>query len=111
MTRAPRRWREQAVEEFNQRFPVGSEVMLKKDFELEPIRTKTRSEAFVLSGHSAVVFLEGVSGCYLITHVSEAMPAPDSPLVKPESADLVKIWSFEHDAWWRSDSRGYTTVE
>ena len=58
-----------------------------------------------------MAFLEGVSGCYLITHVSEAMPAPDSPLVKPESADLVKIWSFEHDAWWRPDSRGYTTAE
>ena len=24
---------------------------------------------------------------------------------------LVKIWSFEHDAWWRPNSRGYTTVE
>lgn len=21
--------------------------------------------------------------------------------------DLVKIWSFEHDAWWGPDSRGY----
>src|SRR4051794_17114766 len=26
-------------------------------------------------------------------------------------ADLVKIWSFEHDAWWRSGSRGYTCNE
>lgn len=25
--------------------------------------------------------------------------------------DLVKIWSFEHDAWWAADSRGYTNVE
>lgn len=25
--------------------------------------------------------------------------------------DLVKIWSFEHDAWWRPNSCGYTTVE
>ncbi len=61
-----------AVEKFNRRFPVGSEVMLKKDFEPELVRTRTRSEAFILSGHSPVVFLEGVSGCYLITHVSEA---------------------------------------
>jgi hypothetical protein len=26
-------------------------------------------------------------------------------------ADLVRIWSFEHDAWWRSDCQGYTTRE
>jgi len=26
-------------------------------------------------------------------------------------ADLVKIWSFEHDAWWRPGSRGYTCNE
>lgn len=27
------------------------------------VETTTRSEAFVLSGHTAVVFIEGVSGC------------------------------------------------
>ena len=26
-------------------------------------------------------------------------------------SDLVKIWSFEHDAWWRAASCGYTTDE
>ena len=26
-------------------------------------------------------------------------------------SDLVKIWSFEHDAWWRPNSCGYTTAE
>jgi hypothetical protein len=61
-----------AVDGFNSRFPVGSKVMLKKDGVPEPVRTTTRSEAFVMCSHSAVVFLEGVSGCYLISHVSEA---------------------------------------
>ena len=74
MTAAPRRSPKEAVDEFNLRFPVGSEVMLKKDGVPEPVRTKTRSEAFVMCGHSAVVFLEGVSGCYLISHVSEVKP-------------------------------------
>jgi hypothetical protein len=23
--------------------------------------------------------------------------------------DLVRVWSFEHDAWWRPDHRGYTS--
>ncbi|MBP3955461.1 hypothetical protein J8F10_09220 [Gemmata sp. G18] len=74
MKAASRRSPDKAVEAFNRQFPVGSEVMLKKDFEPIPVRTKTRSEAFVLSGHSAVVFLEGISGCYLLTHVSEPKP-------------------------------------
>lgn len=26
-------------------------------------------------------------------------------------SDLVKIWSFEHEAWWRAASQGYTTSE
>jgi hypothetical protein len=26
-------------------------------------------------------------------------------------ADLVKVWSFEHDAWWRPNSAGYTMRE
>jgi hypothetical protein len=61
-----------SVDAFNPRFPVGSEVMLKQDGVPQPVRTRIRSEAFVMCGHSAVVFLEGVSGCYLISHVGEA---------------------------------------
>jgi len=32
------------------------------------LRTKTRSEAQVLSGHSAVVWLENKSGCVMLSH-------------------------------------------
>jgi hypothetical protein len=60
------------VEGFNRRFPIGSEVMLKKDGIPEPVRTRTASEAFILANHSCVIFLEGVSGSYLASHVSEA---------------------------------------
>jgi len=55
---------------FNSRWPVGSSVMLKKDFLPEPVETKTRSEAQVLSGHSAVIWLDGVSGCYALDCVT-----------------------------------------
>lgn len=51
---------------FNAKHPVGTRVMLKKDFVPEPVETKTRSEAQVLSGHSAVIWLEGVVGCYAL---------------------------------------------
>jgi hypothetical protein len=64
---------QEAVDAFNRRFPVGSEVLLKKDFAPAPVHTRTRSAAFVLSGHSPVVFLEGISGSYHISCVSEAV--------------------------------------
>lgn len=50
---------------FNARYPVGTPGLLTRDSG-ELLRTRTRSEAMVLSGHSAVVWLEGVGGCYLL---------------------------------------------
>ena len=34
----------------------------------------TRSEAQMLSGHTAVVWLEGVSGCVALSHVEAVQP-------------------------------------
>ena len=39
------------------------------DLGLVKLRTRTRSEAQVLSGHSAVIWLDGVRGCYLLDRV------------------------------------------
>jgi hypothetical protein len=70
MSRRPNTAKLQAAcDSFNAKHPVGSPVMLRKDFVLEPVETKTRSEAQVLGGHSAVIWLEGVSGCYLLDRV------------------------------------------
>lgn len=55
---------------FNAKHPVGTRVLLKKDFVDQPVETRTRSTAQVLSGHSAVIWLEGVSGCYLLDRVT-----------------------------------------
>jgi hypothetical protein len=54
---------------FNARYAIGQTVSLRKDGG-EGIITKTRSEAQVLSGHSAVIWLEDVSGCYLLERVT-----------------------------------------
>lgn len=61
-------------DDFNTKYPVGTEVMLKKDFEDQPIQTTVRNEAYVMSGHSAVAFFKGISGSYLIDRVSEIKP-------------------------------------
>lgn len=55
---------------FNAECPVGTEVLVKTDTQANII-TKTRSAAYVLSGHTPVVFVEGISGCYLLDRVSK----------------------------------------
>lgn len=56
-------------DDFNARHPIGTAVTLHTDTKGD-IATKTRSAAEVLSGHSAVVWLEGVSGCYALDRVT-----------------------------------------
>jgi hypothetical protein len=56
---------------WNQRHPIGTDVIVKRDdgtFQ----RTTSRGPAYVLSGHSAVIMLEGISGVYLLDRVSPA---------------------------------------
>ena len=52
------------VDDFNQRFPVGSDVILRKD--TGEIETRVRAPAEILGGHSAVGWFVGVAGCYSI---------------------------------------------
>jgi hypothetical protein len=55
---------------FNAACPVGGKVRVKLDFVDEPFETVTRSEAQILNGHSAVIWMEKVSGCYLLDRVT-----------------------------------------
>lgn len=54
---------------FNARYPVGQPVTVRMD-RGELVDTVTRSSAEVLSGHSAVIWLDGISGCYLLDRVT-----------------------------------------
>jgi hypothetical protein len=56
-------------EAFNAKYPVGHPVTVRRD-NGEGLSTVTRSKAEVLSGHSAVIWLEGISGCYLLDRVT-----------------------------------------
>lgn len=61
------------VEAFNARVPLGTEVDY-FEYEGAPlVRYKTRTEAQILSGHTAVVWLEGKSGCVC---VGRCIPVP-----------------------------------
>ncbi len=66
-------------DDFNSRYPVGQRVAVKRDSG-ETMITSTRSKAEVLSGHTAVIWLDGIRGCYMLDRVSavtdRAMVAP-----------------------------------
>jgi hypothetical protein len=60
----------QAVcDKFNASNPVGAAVTVQLDGG-EVRETTTTSEAQVLSGHTPVIWLKGISGCYLLDRVT-----------------------------------------
>lgn len=63
---------QQKCDEFNAGCPVGSTVYVKRDSG-EVIKTKTTSAAYMLSGHTPVIQLEAISGCYALERVVGVM--------------------------------------
>ena len=59
---------------FNAENPVGAKVTVKLDGRDDLFETVTRSEAQIMSGHSVVIWLENVSGCYLLDRVKSVPP-------------------------------------
>jgi hypothetical protein len=55
---------------FNAICPVGGKVRVQLDGKDEPFETVTISEAQILSGHSPVVWMKHVRGCYLLDCVT-----------------------------------------
>jgi hypothetical protein len=61
------------VADFNERVKVGGTVAYSEVIGMGmPTLYKTRTPAEVLSGHTAVVWLEGKSGCVAVTHCTPA---------------------------------------
>ncbi|HEY4365879.1 MAG TPA: hypothetical protein VGN07_01485 [Steroidobacteraceae bacterium] len=55
-------------DDWNAKWPVGSLVTCTKDSG-DTVTTVTTSEAQVLSGHSAVIWMKDIRGCYLLDRV------------------------------------------
>jgi hypothetical protein len=64
-------------DKFNQIVPIGGRVLVQLDNHDDSLQTTTRSAAEVLSEHSAVVWLNGVRGCYLLSRVKPVSNAED----------------------------------
>ena len=58
-----------ACDKFNAAHQIGAAVSVKLDSG-EVRETVTNSEAQVMGGHSAVIWLDGVSGCYDLERVT-----------------------------------------
>lgn len=56
------------VENWNLKHPIGAGVVVTKD-QGERVETVTTSEAYVMGGHSAVIHLRDISGCYALGRV------------------------------------------
>lgn len=61
--------RQRECDEWNRLYPVGQKVRIRFDSGQTSVTT-TRSPAELLSGHTPVVWLEGVAGCCLLSRVS-----------------------------------------
>jgi len=66
---AHKRQMEAYVETWNRQNPVGCDVDVKRD-DGQVTQTRTRSEAWLLGGHTPVICVEGISGCYALERVT-----------------------------------------
>ncbi|PSH05165.1 MAG: hypothetical protein CXZ00_03135 [Acidobacteria bacterium] len=61
---------EQLAHKWNRRFPIGTRVRYWTGTRDKPGKVSvTKSEAQVLGGHTAVLWVEGESGCISLSHV------------------------------------------
>lgn len=64
----------QAVENWNQTVPLGCPVKVKLD-DGSVKESWTTSRAQMLGGHTAVIFLKGISGCYMLSRCTPMLAA------------------------------------
>jgi hypothetical protein len=61
------------VENWNLKHPVGTPVRVRLD-DGQVVHTATISKAEMLSGHTPVIWLEHIRGCYLLSRVTPCPP-------------------------------------
>lgn len=88
---------------FNELIKVGDLVEYAEVIGDKPKQYRTRSEAQILSGHTAVVWLEGKTGCVCCSHVTklEAQQLDDSRKAKNTQHHIESIGvAVEHFKKW-----------
>ena len=75
---------------WNKTHNVGVCVRVRKD-NGDLFVTVTKSEAYVLSGHSAVIHVEGISGCYSLDRVRYEFEQPPPPIAEQFKEQMSKV--------------------
>ena len=60
--------RQRMADEWNSKYDIGAKVIVTKDLG-EQFRTTTRSKAELLPSGEAVIWVKGITGCYLLSRV------------------------------------------
>ena len=73
-----RKQNEQTIKDWNAANPIGTSVLFRKTLSIpcEPVKTKTRSAAYLLGQHTPVVLVDGISGCVMLEACSVVREAP-----------------------------------
>ena len=66
--------KQESVNAWNKVHAIGAPVIVRDDHGKER-KTKTRSEAWVMGGHTAMILLEGISGGYMLERVRPDLPS------------------------------------
>lgn len=74
------------AEDWNRKHPIGTAVTVRKDDGTRPV-TKTRSEAWALGGHTPVILVEGIAGCYLLNRL-DVLALEGIEVAAPTNAEL-----------------------
>lgn len=77
---------------FNAVCAIGGRVAVNTDKSDKPVITTTRTEAQIMAGHTAVVWLHGLRSCWCLEHVA---PIPESALSEQLAAPK-QGHSFDH---------------
>lgn len=95
---------------WNAKHRQGVVVIVQKDGG-GTLRTTTRSEAFVLEGHTAVIFVTMISGCYALDRVTaEKRDGLDQQIVSDALYYVQDSRTINGDcmSWWRPRGADYT---
>lgn len=80
MKRPTLKEQEYACALWNVKHPIGTVVAVRMDNGIK-IQTRTRTKAQMLSGHTAVIWLDGISGCYALERVTATPDNGEKPNV------------------------------
>ena len=85
------------IDDWNNANPIGSPVIVERD-DGTTLATTTRSAALSLNGHTPVIFVDGIAGCYLLDRVTPRELAPAAAEIAvdwPAPASRLRIASVE----------------